>query len=278
MTPPRHGLFLPPFDALADPRLLARLGAQAEAAGWDGMFLWDHMTYSAPVEAILDPWVSLAAVAVATERLTLGVMVTPLSRRRPAVLARQAVTLDLLSRGRLVLGFGLGDDGSAGEMSRFGEQTDPRARAAMLDEGLELLVRMLSGETVEHRGAHYVADGVRLLPRPFSPTGIPFWIGGRWPARAPLRRAVRHDGAFVIALETERDVAALLDTLTGMRGGLDGFDVVLELPDDDRAACWSLAGVSWLLTRLGPYRLDADAVAARVAAGPPRHSAPATGS
>ena len=264
----RHALFVPPFDALASPRLLAELAAEAEQAGWDGFFLWDHMTYTPPVQAILDPWICMAAMAAATERVVLGAMVTPLPRRRPAVLARQAVTLDLLAQGRLVLGFGIGDDGSAREMSGFGEEPDSKVRAAMLDEGLDLLGELLAGGMVDHHGEHYTAGPVRMLPTPTS--RIPIWIAGRWPNRPPLRRAVRYDGAFVIAVHSADEVRDLVATLTELRGDLDGYDVVLELPGDDAAAEWSaIPGVSWLLTRMGPYDLDADAVRRRVLAGPP---------
>ena len=266
----RHGLFVPPFDALADPVLLARLGAEAEDAGWDGLFVWDHLLYAEPVQAVLDPWISMAAIAAATSRITLGAMVTPLSRRRPHVIARQAVTLDLLSSGRLVLGFGLGDDGRVGELSRFGEETDARVRAAMLDEGLDVLGQLLSGATVDHRGEHHTADGVQFLPRPFEGRDIPVWIAGRWPRRAPLRRAARHDGAFVIGIDTLDDVRALVDTLHAERGTLDGYDVVLQLPSDDHAPAWAAApGVTWLLTGVGPYRMDVSTVRSRIAAGPP---------
>lgn len=265
----RHGLFLPPFDALADPSLLARLAVSAEEAGWDGVFLWDHLLYSEPVQAVLDPWICLAAMGAATSRVLLGAMVTPLSRRRPVVLARQAVTLDLLTEGRLVLGFGLGDDG-AHELSGFGEETDPQVRAAMLDEGLDVLRGLLSGETVTHRGAHYTADGVRLLPRPYGDRDIPIWIAGRWPNPAPLRRAARHDGAFVISVDTVDDARSLVEVLRRGRESLDGYEVVLELPADADAAAWAAVdGVTWLLTRLGPYRMDVDDVYARIAAGPP---------
>jgi alkanesulfonate monooxygenase SsuD/methylene tetrahydromethanopterin reductase-like flavin-dependent oxidoreductase (luciferase family) len=270
MSAPRHGLFVPPFDVLADPNLLAELAADAERAGWDGIFLWDHLIYARPVQAILDPWICLAAIAVATESMTLGAMVTPLSRRRPAVVARQAVTLDLLSRGRLVLGFGLGDDGSSGEMSRFGEEPDPHIRAGMLDEGLFVLRRMLSGELVDHQGQHYTAAGVQLLPRPYRESGIPFWIGARWPNARPLRRAAKYEGAFVISLKSADELRDLIGALDQLRGDGGEFDVVVELPSDDQAVAWSVPGVTWLLTRFGPYDMDAAAVASRIAAGPPK--------
>ncbi|HKY65400.1 MAG TPA: LLM class flavin-dependent oxidoreductase, partial [Acidimicrobiales bacterium] len=132
----RTGVFLPIFDELADPTTLVRLAVRAEQRGWDGVFLWDHVVYRPPVAAATDPWIALAAIAAATERVQLGPMVTPLARRRPWIVARQAVALDHLSGGRFVLGLGLGLDSSGGELSRFGEQTDDRRRAAMLDEGL----------------------------------------------------------------------------------------------------------------------------------------------
>src|SRR5512145_701631 len=154
----RRGIFLPIFDDLADPATLARLAARAEDRGWDGVFLWDHVLYRAPVAAVTDPWIALAAMAGATGRIELGPMVTPLARRRPWVVARQAVALDHLAGGRFVLGLGLGLDSSGGELSRFGEETDDRRRAAMLDEGLDVLAGLLSGERVDHRGEHYTVD------------------------------------------------------------------------------------------------------------------------
>ena len=187
----RRGLSLPIFDELADPATLAALAVRAEQRGWDGVFLWDHVIYRAPVTAATDPWIALAAIAAATERIELGPMVTPLARRRPWIVARQAVALDQLSGGRFVLGVGLGLDSSGGELSRFGEQTDDRARAAMLDEGLDVLTGLLSNIVVYFsdngpnswrwnggmKGRKGTTDegGVRspLLvhkPRPFQPT------------------------------------------------------------------------------------------------------------
>ena len=137
----RHGLFLPPFDALANPDLLVELALDAEQSGWDGFFLWDHLKYGTRVRDILDPYICLTAVAAATSSMELGVMVTPLVRRRPAVVARQAVTLDHVSHGRLILGFGLGDD-YVGELSSFGDEVDAKVRGQMLSEGLEVLTEL----------------------------------------------------------------------------------------------------------------------------------------
>src|SRR3954452_15145247 len=136
----RRGIFVAPFEELYEPALVAELAARAEARGWDGFFVWDHVAYREPVRSVADPWVTLAAVAVPTSRVLLGPMVTPVARRRPHQLAREAVTLDHLSGGRLVLGVGLGSE-RTGEFdpARFGEEGEPRARARLLDEGLERL-------------------------------------------------------------------------------------------------------------------------------------------
>jgi alkanesulfonate monooxygenase SsuD/methylene tetrahydromethanopterin reductase-like flavin-dependent oxidoreductase (luciferase family) len=267
----RHGLFVPPFDALADPALLATLAAEAEEAGWDGMFLWDHLLYRQPVRSIVDPWISLAAMAAATERLVLGPMVTPLARRRPQIVARQAVTLDRLCEGRLVLGFGLGDDGEVGELARFGEEKDPATRAAALDEGLDVLVALLAGGQVDHTdGVHHYVDGVTFAPGPWRPTGIPIWIGARWPNRAPIRRAARYDGVFAISLDGPDDVVALRDRVAAAGAELSTFDVVAQGRPGDDPGPWAAAGATWWLTQVGPYGLDAPAVRAVIAAGPGR--------
>ena len=132
----RYALFLPIFDALADPIVVARLSVEAEAAGWDGVFVWDHVRYGKPVVEVADPWITLAAIASATERIRIGPMVTPLPRRRPAKVARETATLDRLSGGRLTLGVGIASDDHR-ELSGTGEQLDARSRGAMLDESLD---------------------------------------------------------------------------------------------------------------------------------------------
>ncbi len=176
----RRGLFVAPFDSLADPRTVGDLAAAAEAAGWDGFFVWDHLLYGERVTAIADVWTCCAAVAMRTETLRFGPMVTPLARRRPQVLARQAASLSVLSGGRFVLGLGLGDDW-VGEFSAFGDEPDPRARGRMLDEGLEVLTALLSGDLVAHDGAHHTVREVRFRPAP----AVPIWLAGRSATRPP---------------------------------------------------------------------------------------------
>ena len=264
-VPPRRGLFLPPFDSLADPRIVADLAVAAERTGWDGVFVWDHVRYSPPVAAIADPWICCAAIAARTERILFGPMVTPLPRRRPHIVARQAASLDLLSGGRLVLGFGSGDDW-LGEMSRFGDEADAKTRGDMLDEGLDVLTGLLTGHLVEHLGKHYRAEDVRFLPAPER--SIPIWIAGRYGRPKPLRRAADYDGAFVIAYPGPEAVTGVRDTLAAQRGGLDGFDVVAEITADMDPRPWIDAGATWVLTRFGPYELDEAAVRSTIEAGP----------
>jgi alkanesulfonate monooxygenase SsuD/methylene tetrahydromethanopterin reductase-like flavin-dependent oxidoreductase (luciferase family) len=266
----RHGLFLPIFDELADPATLARLAARAERAGWDGVFLWDHVMYRPPIVSATDPWIALAAMAVATEHVALGPMVTPLARRRPWIVARQAVALDRLSGGRLVLGLGLGLDTSGGELSRFGEETDDRRRAGMLDEGLTVLTALLAGETVHHRGEHYTVDDVRFLPGPVRPGSVPIWLGARWPNRRPVERAFRHDGVFLIDTSHPGDIAALVERAAGLGRP---FDVVVEgRPGDgaaEEAAAWRAAGATWWLAQFDAFTVTVAEVEAAADAGPP---------
>lgn len=187
----RSALWLPLFGELADPVAVARLAAEAEEAGWHGFFVWDHLSWRAPVREVADPWVTLSAVAAATERLRLGPMVTPLARRRPVKVARETATLDRLSNGRLTLGVGLGSDQFGGEFSLTGEEPDERRRARMLDESLDILTAAWSGEPVHHHGEHYTVDGMRFLPRPVQRPGVPVWVAGFYGKPRPLRRAAR---------------------------------------------------------------------------------------
>jgi alkanesulfonate monooxygenase SsuD/methylene tetrahydromethanopterin reductase-like flavin-dependent oxidoreductase (luciferase family) len=229
----KRGIFLPPFDELVDSRLQVELARSAEAQGWDGYFVWDHVKYRPPVEAVSDPWVTLAAIASSTERLRIGPLVTPLSRRRVHKLARETVTLDHLSQGRLTLGVGLGAD-NTGELGPFGEETDPRERARRLDEGLDKLTAYWAGE---------------LLPRPVQQPRIPIWVAGRWPNRRPLRRAARYDGLFPIELPEPSALATFVDEIRELRhGDVAGFDFVAEIPAGDDPAPWEQAGATWILT------------------------------
>lgn len=264
----RQGVFFPPFDGVADPHRLVELGRAAEGAGWDGLFLWDHLLYAGGVERILDPYISLAAIASATTTLQLGAMVTPLIRRRPQVVARQAVTLDLLSNGRLILGFGIGDDGESGELSKFGETTDAKVRGRRLSEGLEVLTGLLSGGPVEHDGEHYQARDVTFQPTAAREGGIPIWLAARWPNPAPIRRAAHYGGVFVIQMKDAEDVAELRQRLVDEGADLEHFDIVISGFIGDDPSPWAKAGADWFLSWIGPYNMDFDEVREMILEGP----------
>jgi alkanesulfonate monooxygenase SsuD/methylene tetrahydromethanopterin reductase-like flavin-dependent oxidoreductase (luciferase family) len=264
----RFGLTLPIFDHMADPRVLAELAAAAEAAAWDGVFVWDHVYYRPPVAAVTDPWIAIAAMAMRTTAVRLGPMVTPLARRRPQVVARQAVALDHLSRGRVVLGVGLGLDSSGGEFSRFGEETDDKRRADIFDEGLRLVAELTSGAPVDHDGARFRASDVRFLPRAVNGQ-LPIWVGARWPHRRPLRRAARHDGVFVIDIEP-RDLPTAIDDIARHRAeGMAAYDVVVQAPPGADPEPWDRAGATWVLTTFDPFTAAPASVLEVIERGPP---------
>jgi alkanesulfonate monooxygenase SsuD/methylene tetrahydromethanopterin reductase-like flavin-dependent oxidoreductase (luciferase family) len=228
--------------------------------------------------------VLLTAVALATERLRLGPMVTPLPRRRPWKLARETVTLDRLSGGRLVLGVGLGEP-PEDEYGSFGEPTDPVVRAAMLDEGLEVLTRLWSGETVSFQGRHYRVDQVAFQPTPVQRPRIPIWVAGAWPRPGPLRRAARFDGSCPLKVDATGELATLepdeLRQLLAVvrRHRADPaapFDVLLggTTPPDPAAARAMLeplaeAGMTWWQETVDPRQTDLATFRRRVRQGPP---------
>lgn len=268
----RHGLFVPAFDELALPNRLVEVARAAEAAGWDGIFLWDHLEYPAPVRNILDPFVCLSAIAVSTSTILLGPMVTPLTRRRLAVVAKQATTLDLLSGGRLVLGLGLGDDADFGERSSLDAFSDSKARGRGLTEGLIVLDRLMSGAPCAHDGEFYRVPKVSFLPASRDEGRVPFWLAARWPHRAPLVRAANYQGVVTIQLTEPADVLTLRQKLAEYGADMSNFEIVLDPTGslERDASVWSDAGVTWLLHREGPFDMRYVEVLDRVRAGPQR--------
>jgi alkanesulfonate monooxygenase SsuD/methylene tetrahydromethanopterin reductase-like flavin-dependent oxidoreductase (luciferase family) len=287
----RHALFLPLFGELADPRIVMTLASEAEDAGWDGAYVWDHLAYSGPVTDIADPWITLAAMATATEFLRLGPMVTPLPRRRPVKVAREVATLDGLSRGRVTLGVGIGDDG-AGEFSGTGDQTDARARGAMLDEALAVLTSAWSGERVSHRGPHYVLDGLHINPRPVQRPHPPIWVAMRYGNPVPLRRAIRYDGVFPIGIDSPDQLSEVVQDTSRLRqaphgdgsvprnanesavqGPLasqaeDAFDVVVTGRPGADWRPYQEAGATWWLVSFSPFDVTAAEVRSVLREGP----------
>jgi alkanesulfonate monooxygenase SsuD/methylene tetrahydromethanopterin reductase-like flavin-dependent oxidoreductase (luciferase family) len=233
------GVDLPCGGACADPRFLAELAALAESSGWDGVFLEDYLVYSKEPDCpTADVWVALAAMALSTSRIRLGTAVTAASRRRPWKLAREVVTLDHLSGGRVTLGLGAGDPADDG-IRKVNEERSPRRRGQLLDETLVILNGLFSGKPLSFQGEHYSVDGMRFQPVPVQPGGVPIWVGGGWPRPKPLRRASTQagfmpyhpaaDNPFVDAQEifSPDDVRRMRSQLAELRGDLDGFDLVI---------------------------------------------------
>jgi probable F420-dependent oxidoreductase len=264
---------------LGYPQPLARLAREAEAAGWDGFFIWDVFGGdSAAPTPVVDPWIALAAIAATTERIRFGPMVTPLPRRRPWKLAREAASLDHLSGGRLILGVGIGTPPE--EFARFGEEPDPRIRAEMLDEGLEVLTGLWSGEPFSFRGRHYRVEEATLLPRPVQQPRIPIWVGGTWPRKPSFRRASRWDGVFPgglhgnLTLDEIREMVGFIQSQRPSGAPIDvmvGGDVPFDNPARARdiLAEYAAAGVTWWIEGIGEWRGDVDAMAAFIRGGPP---------
>ena len=193
-----YAIGLPNVREYADPGVLVELAGEAEAAGWDGVFVWDHIAREEdPSVPATDPWIAVAGMAVRTQRVRLGIMVTPLARRRPWKVAREAVAVDALSGGRFTLGVGLGGGPNA-EFAAFGEDPDPRVRAERLDEGLAILDGLWSGEPFSFEGEHHRVAGAHFLPRAIQQPRVPLWVAGRWPNRRPFRRAAQWDGVFPV--------------------------------------------------------------------------------
>jgi alkanesulfonate monooxygenase SsuD/methylene tetrahydromethanopterin reductase-like flavin-dependent oxidoreductase (luciferase family) len=262
----KHALFLPIFDELADPRVVATVAADAEEAGWDGVFVWDHIGYRAPVRAVADPWVTMAAMAMVTSELALGPMITPLPRRRPVKLAREVAALDQLSDGRVVLGVGIGGDG-AGELSATGEELDDRVRGEMLDEGLEVLRAAWTGEELQHRGKHYTARDLAVLPRPVQDP-LPIWVAVRYGRSKPLQRAARFDGVFPIEIDHPDKLA---ETLAAFERPTDRpYDVAVGAQDDTDPRAYEAVGATWWMRGFSPYGITEAEVRSVLAAGPLR--------
>jgi alkanesulfonate monooxygenase SsuD/methylene tetrahydromethanopterin reductase-like flavin-dependent oxidoreductase (luciferase family) len=273
----RFAIDLPIFGQYADPLLLGNLARDAEDAGWDGCFIWDHIQVS-NAEPLADPWIALVAIALMTHRIRLGPMVTPLFRRRPWKLARESVSLDHLSGGRLTLGVGLGSD-MFKEISTFDGPLADKDRAEMLDEGLAVLLGLWSGEDFTFEGRHFQVNETRFLPRPVQTPRIPVWVGGTWPKKPPFRRAARFDGIIAVAgnlksVLSPADVGDLVAYVRRFRTDDAPFDVVQfgetngsGQKDLDLIAAYEEVGVTWWVESMFPRYRDVKSARARILKG-----------
>jgi alkanesulfonate monooxygenase SsuD/methylene tetrahydromethanopterin reductase-like flavin-dependent oxidoreductase (luciferase family) len=277
----RYGFVIP----TGDPRQVAELAHEVEAAGWDGAFYWDGMfSVGAGAGPIFDPWVVMAAMAMRTERVTLGAIVSPLSRRRPWKVAREAMTLDHLSGGRLVLPVGLGsiDDGG---FAKVGESTDRKVRAALLDEALAVITGLWSGEPFTFAGAHFRLDEVTFEPRPLQSPRIPIWVVAAWRRPKSLARALRYDGLLPNIIEpdgsfraeTPEEIRAMREYVAARRTATTPFEIVVEgvTPGDDRPAAVAKvaplaeAGATWWTEAMWEKPNAPDDLRRRIRQGPP---------
>jgi len=242
---------VPNFGRWANPRAFADFARGVEDAGWDGISVWDHILPEDGLE-VADPWVMLAAAAMVTDRITLMTLVTPVPRRHPWNLSRECVSVDLLSEGRLILGVGSGALGP--EFARFHGEEDLRVRAEMLDEGLQILTGLWTGEPYEFHGEHYELESVTFKPIPVQQPRIPVWVAAMWPSRRPVRRAARWDGVVPIFYSIEDDeyseptpemVRELAEYAALHRTSDSPLDIAIG-GDLRRAGEFAEAGVTWL--------------------------------
>ena len=275
----KYGFIIPGGDI----HTVADLAAEAEAAGWDAAFYWDGINIQDM--PMYDPWVTMAAMALRTRRVRLGAIVSPLSRRRPWKLARETVSLDHLSGGRLIVPVGLGalDDGGFGKV---GEPTDRKTRAELLDESLAILTGLWSGEPFQHDGKHYHLDTMTFLPKPVQSPRIPIWVVAMWPSERSMQRALRYDGLLpnVRGADgaprdvTPDDIREMAAYVAERRNQSTPFDIVMEgeTPGDDPAQAAAIvrpfaeAGATWWNESRWGAMSDVELVRTRIQQGPPR--------
>lgn len=270
----KFGFYTPNFGFCGDARVLAELAHEAEEAGWDGFFIWDHLQV---IEPAVDPWIALAAMALSTRRIRLGPLVTPVPRRHIAKLAREVTSLDRLSNGRLIVGVGAGFP-QLPDYAAFGDHGGARARAAKLDEGLDLLAALWSGEPVSHRGEHFRVECPPFAP-PVQRPRPPIWVAAAWPANRPLARAARWDGVVPLGglgLEVApSELPAIVATVRDQRTSDAPFDVtqfgVTRDPGDTRTvAAAAEAGATWWIDYVYAGGGSLAATRQRLRQGPPR--------
>ena len=272
----KHGLALPYTSA----RKVADYAQLAEETDWDGVFLGDAVW-------TVDPFVSLAAAAMVTQRIRLGTMVVPVPLRKPWKLASEAGAVDNLSGGRLTLGLGAG----AVWMGWQGfpdEVTDTRARAGMLDETIDILTLLFQGKPFDYDGKHFhlklsLLDEQHYPPRPVQQPRIPLWVVGVWPRMKSMRRALKCDGLLPMKMNPEgkfvdfdpEDVRAMRAFIEAEGGKDRPFDIVVEkkvggldaTQAREQLAAWEEAGATWLIE--GLWGENDEGVARRIRQGPP---------
>ena len=259
---------------------LVEMAIIAEESGWDGFFIWDIIHSSRdPVLPVIDPWIALTAIAAKTEKLIIGTTVTPLPRRRPWKVARETVSLDHFSNGRLILGVGLGYDPEV-EFEAFGEETDNHIRAKQLDESLEIIQKLWSGNPFSYKGEYYEIKDVCFKPKPFQTPRIPIWGAGSWPNKKPFIRAAKLDG--IIPFNSTKlypelnEMKEIIRFISEYRDVENNFDIVGfgRTPGEDIEKSKEIirefadAGINWWAEDINLKTKEE--VLKRIQAGPPR--------
>jgi alkanesulfonate monooxygenase SsuD/methylene tetrahydromethanopterin reductase-like flavin-dependent oxidoreductase (luciferase family) len=273
----KYGLDVSITGAYAEVPLLADLAALAESSGWDGFFVQDGLLPAQP-ETMVDPWLALCAIALATQRMRIGAFMTPLAAYRPWQLARQTSTLDHLSHGRLIFGAGLGFKEE--DFLAVGEDATARVRAEKLDEGLALLRLFWNGEAFSFTGKHYQMRQIQLLPTPVQSPSIPIWLAGVWPHRKPLRRAATFDGLYIASEQvtgeplTPADLHEAVAYVRSQRQDDAALDVAFAGVSEAATAAtviqpYAQAGATWWLEGIWVERGGVEAMRERIQQGPP---------
>lgn len=266
----RFGLSFPNFGIYAEPGVLVDLAVAAEESGWDGFFVWDHIVVSDGMP-VADPWVVLGAIGQATSEVLIGPMVAAMPRHRPWEVARQAVTLDRLTGARFILGVGIGYPPEV-EFGTFGDPTDARERADMLEEGLTIMQAVWSGERFDFEGEHYNIAENTFAPRPIG--RIPIWVAGMLPNLRPLRRAARFDGVYPIRADMKElepgEVAMISGYVKIHRSSDEPFDLVIGVREGADVDAFAEAGATWLISGPNPAGESLDETLGWLRDGPPR--------
>jgi alkanesulfonate monooxygenase SsuD/methylene tetrahydromethanopterin reductase-like flavin-dependent oxidoreductase (luciferase family) len=274
----QFGVYLPDFGRAIHPRALIELAGEAEDYGWDGFFLWDHLVEWNRHTPVYDAFTCLAAIATNTKHIRIGTAVTPIPILKPWIIARQTITLDQLSNGRLILGVGLGGKGGC-DYERFGESGDNRVLAEKLDESLDIISGLWSGKPFRYTGKHYVLKDPVFLAHEIQEPRIPIWVAGYWPRKGPFRRAAKWDGVIPLRfpgnLLEPNEVRTVVEYIKTLRGNADGFAVAIigstmnQRRNIEKVERFANAGMTWWFENLYAKRDSFESVRRLIRLGPP---------
>jgi alkanesulfonate monooxygenase SsuD/methylene tetrahydromethanopterin reductase-like flavin-dependent oxidoreductase (luciferase family) len=286
----KFAIYVPIFGPFGDARTLIDMARDAEQTGWDGFFIWDQIT-GFGADNVVDTEVALTAIAMSTTKMRLGVLITPLARRRPAKYAREMLSIDHISNGRLICGVGVGN--SKEEFADLGDGEDAKTRAEMVEEALQVITGLWTQTPFNFEGKYYHVEDAKFLPKPIQQPRIPIWMGGTWPLKAPMRRAAQWDGVFPLWSEQTADhpmppeeFVKLIDFIKSERKSDAPFDVAHggHSPADPAQAAamvrpYADVGVTWWMETIDPWTFGGDAPAEtwpveamreRITQGPPK--------